>query len=223
MADVDLPVCRVEGAPLAMGQEQTFFWVYNTPAGGYGQEKPGDGDFNWSMDTHRKKAVSWYPLTRASSQTPHIALPGLGFESAWREGATAWSEVANLQAIEQRQQNRFSQLPHCPQHCSSGVYLAQLDVLAWCARSIIIQTGIWKATWNARDCACIMWQFDGWGPVLQSAGQQVTSGDGSSLWAGTGYACVHAPPLPSRCLSVGFSFLHWRTACDKAGLLNSFL
>jgi len=42
MADVDLPVCRVGGAPLAIGQQQALLWVCNRPAGGYGREKPGD-------------------------------------------------------------------------------------------------------------------------------------------------------------------------------------
>lgn len=190
MADVDLLVCRVEGAPLAISQQQTILWVCNTPAGGHGQEKPGDGDFNWSAGTHRKKTVFRYPFTHASSWAPRIALPGMGFETAWRGGAAVWSEPADPQAIEQCRQNRFSKLPRRPQHRSSDMYLAQLDGLAWCARSIIIQTGIWKATRNARDCARVRWQFAGWGPALQSAGQQVTSRDSSSSWAGEGCARV---------------------------------
>lgn len=223
MADVDLPVCRVEGAPPAVGHQQALSWVCNTLAGGYGWEKPGDGGFNWPMGARRKKSISRYPLTHASSGTPHTDLPGSGFESAWREGAAAWSKPGELQVIEQHQQNRFSQLPHLPQHRSSDVYLAQLDGLAWHTSSIIIQTGILKATWNAHDCARVRWQFAGWSPALQWAGQQATSGDGGSPQAGKGCACVPAPLLASHCCSLGFSCLHWRTACGKAGFLNSFL
>lgn len=80
-----------------------------------------------------------------------------------------------------------------PPHCSSELYLAQQGGLAWCARSIIIQTGISKATWNARDCAGVRWQFASWSLVLQPAGQQGTAG----MVAHQGSQCICASFSPA--------------------------
>lgn len=133
----------------------------------------------------------------------HLTLPCVDWDLKAHEGKEPLpeSKPADPQVIEWCQQNHFCQLPHHPLHHSSAVYLAQLDGQAWRAHYIIIQTGILKATWNARDCARFRWQFAGWIPTLQSAGQQATSGDGSSPWAGEGCVCVHDPPLPSHWVS----------------------
>lgn len=120
-----------------------------------------------------------------------------------REGATAWIEQGDCMLPESRS----------PQHSSSGLYLAQLDGLAWSSCSVIIQMGVFKAAQNVRDCAGSRWQFAGKGPALRLTGQQATSKGGSGPWAGDG--CV----LPLLNLSV-----HPFCMGDgNTGSLNSFL
>lgn len=155
-----------------------------------GWEKPREGDFNQPMGTHSKKPVCLYLLTQAQSCKPSVALPGVGFERAQREGAAARAELADPQAAEHRRQLRSVQ--QLSTQLPDG-YLAQLDSLAWCSCSIFIQMGIFKTTWNACDCAGARWQFAGWGPALQSAGQRVIGRGGGSPWAGNGCEAVCAP------------------------------
>lgn len=152
----------MEGAPLAISQQQSLPWV-------------GMDEKSLEM----KKPISPCPLTMDT-------VPCLGQDLGAHGGKEA------LPGLHQHHWNGFFQLSHLS-HCSSELYLAQQGGLAWCARSIIIQRGMWKATWNARDCAGVRWQFASWSLVLQPAAQQGTAG----MVAHQGSQCIPASFSPA--------------------------